>query len=206
VFPVPAAPVFPVPAAPVFPVSPELAPDVVLVVVVLVEVDEVALDGALSVGTVSVGAPEVSVWGEPPPQAETPRARATPAERAAIELAMRARREVTAQTSGPERIHPTSAVRAVVQILLSELVAPITEAEILDCPGKLRRRGRQGKDDGHGLHRLVRLPVHVRAPGLGLDDHLATALGRPQAILLVEPHRFDATSGQETRHHRRSLG
>ena len=91
----------------------ELEPDP-LVVVVVVDVDAVAVGGALLVGTVSVGAPAVFATDEPPPQAETPTASATPAERAAMELVMLARREVTARTSGPERVHSTPAVRAVV--------------------------------------------------------------------------------------------
>jgi hypothetical protein len=111
-------PVLPVePAAPVFPEEDEeepVLPEFVLVVVV-VPVEEVMLGGALLVGTVSVGAPAVFAVDEPPPpQAEMPTARAKPAKRAASELVMRARREVTAWTSGPEWVHPPSAVRAVV--------------------------------------------------------------------------------------------
>jgi hypothetical protein len=208
VFPVLApAPVFPVSApTPVFPADEEPEPEVSVVPVLVVVEVEVVPAGTVLVGTVSVGAPAVSACGEPPPQAETPTAMATPADRAATELVMRARREVTTKTSASERIHPTSAMGAVVQVFLSELVAPIAEAEVLDRPGKLRRRRSQGKEDGHGLHRLAGLPVHVGPPRLRLDDHLATGRGRPQAILLIDPHGFDATSGPLPRHHRRSLG
>lgn len=42
-------------------------------------------------------------------------------------------------TSGAERPHPATTGRAVVQILLGELIAPWTEAQALYCPRKLRR-------------------------------------------------------------------
>jgi hypothetical protein len=109
-------------------VDEEPEPLAAVVVVVVVDVEETVLSGVVSVGTVSVGAPAVSACGDPPPpQAETPMATAAPAHRAAIGLAMRARREVTARTSGPERVHPASAVWAVVEVLLRKLVAPIAE-------------------------------------------------------------------------------
>jgi hypothetical protein len=182
------------------PVLPEAEPEPVLPelveVVVVVPVVEVVLGGALLVGTVRVGAPAVLAVVElPPPQAETPMATAAPAQRAASELVKRARREVTARTSGPERVHPAPAVRAIVQILLSELVAPIAEAQVLDCPGELGGGRRQGQEYGHGLERLTGLAVQIGAAGLGLDHHFASRGGRPQAVLLLEPHRFDATSG-----------
>jgi hypothetical protein len=203
----PAAPVLPeADPEPVLAVPPEEEPDEEVLVVV-VPVDAVVLGGALLVGMVRVGAPEVSaVLEPPPPQAETPTASATPAERAASELAMRARREVTTRTSGPERVHPASAVRAIVQILLSELVTPIAEAQVLHRPWQLGGRGGQGKKDGHGLHRLAGLTVQIGAAGLGLNHYLAPRGGRPQAVFLVEPHAFDPTSGMAPRHYRPLLG
>jgi hypothetical protein len=203
-------PVLPEEAAPVLPVF-EVEPEVLVVVVFVLEVEDVSLGGALLVGIVRVGDPAVSAGVEPPPpQAETPTASATPAARAAIALAMRVRREVTAWTSGPEGIHPTPAMRTIVEILLSKLIAPIAEAEVLDRPRQLRRGGGQGQDDGYGLERLGGLPVQVGAPGLGLNHDLSPRGGRAQAVLLVEPHHFDATSGQRRRtpprHHRLSLG
>jgi hypothetical protein len=192
--------------------APELAeeeefePDAVVDVLVVVVCDGVEAGGALLVGTVSVGAPEVSAEGEPPPQAETPRARATPAVRAARGPAILARREVTARTSGPEGVHPASAMGAVVQVLLSELVAPIAEAEVLDGPGQFRGRGGQGQEHGDGFERLARVAVQVGPSRVGLDHHLSVRGRRPQAVLLLEPHAFDATSGPQTRRYRLVLG
>jgi hypothetical protein len=190
-------PVLPVDPAPVLPEAEE-EPEPVepVVLVVLVEAVDVVLGGALLVGTVRVGAPAVLAEVElPPPQAEMPTASARPAAKAASELVMRARREVTAPTSGPEGVHPTSAVRAVIQVLLSELVAPVAEAQVLHRPRELRGGGGEGKEDGHGLEWLVGLAVKIGAARLGLDDHFAPGGRGPQAVLLVEPHRFDATSG-----------
>jgi hypothetical protein len=82
--------------APVLPeAEEEFEPDAVVEVFVVVVCDVVEAGGALLVGTVRVGAPAVFAEGEPPPQAETPRARATPAARAARGPAILARREVT---------------------------------------------------------------------------------------------------------------
>jgi hypothetical protein len=170
-------PVLPVEPEPVEPAAEE-EPEVVEPVVVVEEVDGV-LVVALSVGMVRVGAPEVSaVLVLPPPQAARPTATAAPAKRAASELVMRARRVVTTRTSGPEGVHPASAVRAVVQVLLGELVAPIAEAQVLDGPGELGGRGGQGEEDGHGLEGLVGLTVQVGAAGLGFDHYLAARGGR----------------------------
>jgi hypothetical protein len=177
----------------------------VLVVEVAV-VDELTVGGALFVGTVRVGAPVVLATVEPPPQAETPTASAKPADRAAIELAMRARRDVTTPALAPEGVHSPPAMWAIVQVLLRELVAPIAEAEVLDAPGELRSGGGEGEEHGHGLELLARLPIQVGTAGYGLDHHLTSRRGRPQAVFLINPHRFDATSGAQTRHHRRSLG
>jgi hypothetical protein len=196
---------------------------VVLVVVVLVPVVvDVVGGGALLVGTVSVGAPAVFAWGEPPPpQAETPTASATPAQRAARELVRLVRRVDKARSSGPEGVHPTPAVRAIVQVLLSELVAPIAESEILDRPRQLRRRRRQWEQHGHHLELFAGLAVNVRALGHRLEYYLAARRGRPQPVLLIVPHRFDPTSGSQRhpspgvaigtggmppRHHRLLLG
>jgi hypothetical protein len=172
-----------------------LAALVVVVLEVVRVVDAATVGGALFVGTVSVGAPAVfATVDPPPPQAETPTASPTPAERAARELVRRVRRIDTDGALDPEWVHATPAVRAIVQVLLGELVAPIAEAEILDRPRELRRRRGQRQQDGDGLQGLAGLPVHVNPVRLGLDYHLSARGGRPQPILLIRPHQFDPTS------------
>jgi hypothetical protein len=185
----------------------EPAPSVLVVVVfVVVVVDVDTVGGALFVGTVSVGEPAVFAWVELPPQAETPTASAMPAEKAATELARLVRRVDTSRASRPERVHATPAVRAIVQILLGELVAPIAEAEILDRPRELRRRRGQRDQHGDDFQCFARLPVQIGPAGLGLEHDFATCRRCPQPVLLIVSHRFDPTSGQETRHHRLRLG
>jgi hypothetical protein len=77
--------------------------------------DAVAGTAALEVGTVSCGAPEVSVLeDEPPPQAATP-------------LASNKRTVSAARSLGAERLHAPAAVGTVVEILLSELITPVAE-------------------------------------------------------------------------------
>jgi hypothetical protein len=117
-------------------------------VVVVVEVVLVLLveagdwEATVAVGTVSAGAPAVSVGGELPPHAASPAHSARPASTRALRPRLlrpvTARLRGTGETSDVERLHAPSAVGAVVQILLAELVAPVAEAEVLDRPGQLR--------------------------------------------------------------------
>lgn len=94
---------------------------------VVVEVVVVEAAAALDVGTVSCGAPEVSLAADPPPPhaARLP-ARARPEPRQASVRGTRELRRM--RRLGPERRHPPGAVRAVVEILLRQLVAPVAEA------------------------------------------------------------------------------
>jgi hypothetical protein len=156
--PEPLVPLEPVPLVPDVgadePDVPELAPEeaepdedeppvddevvsVVEVVDVVELVDAGGWDATVAVGTVSAGAPAVSVAGElPPPHPARPAHSASPASAPAIRPITSAptttRRRSTSSTSDVERFHPPSAVRAVVQVLLAELIAPIAEAEVLD--------------------------------------------------------------------------
>jgi len=168
----------------------------VLVALGVVEVVDVAVVGTFAlaeapVGTVSGGAPEVSVELAPPlPQAATPVARAKPAARVAN---VRERESVEPRnnkepTSVAERVHPPRAMWTVVQVLLGELVAPVAEPQVVDRPRELgdSRRGRQ--QVSHHLERLARLTVYVRDARFGLDDHFPTGGGRPHAVLLADPH------------------
>lgn len=99
----------------------------------------------VEVGTVNGGAPEVSVALEPPPHPDTATARPALAASATTPARRRTRPgtdtggTVTAAggKSGRQGIHTAAAVRAVVQILLCELVAPVAEAKVLDRPGQL---------------------------------------------------------------------
>jgi hypothetical protein len=214
--PVPVFPVFdaaeddPVLPVPVFPdeaeEDPLLAAEVVVVVREVLVFDAGTVGGALLVGTVSVGTPAVSVVPEPPPpHAVMPTASATPAENAAKERARPMRRDVMCLL-GLERIHATPAMWAVVEILLRELVTPIAETEVLDRPRQLGERGSERQQHGHHLELFAALSVDVCAPASGFDDHLAASGGGPEAVLLIDPHRFHATSGQEARHHGLPLG
>jgi hypothetical protein len=125
--------------------------EVVVVLVVAVVWPLVAVCGAaliVCVGTVRGGAPAVSVVAVPPPQAASVAHTPTPAISAAMRpsglLLGTAERRVTTETSDFERLHAPPAVRAVVEVLLAELVAPVAEAKVLDGPGKLGQRRGEG--------------------------------------------------------------
>jgi hypothetical protein len=166
------------------------------VVVVVVDVWEFVEAGGVAatvvVGTVRAGAPAVSVGGEDPPHAARAAQRARPATARALCLGppirVRTRLRGTTETSDVERLQAPSTVRAVVQVLLAQLVAPVAEAQVLDRPGQLRGRGREREQLSHDLERLAGLPVDVDTPGLGVDRDLSPGGWRPHPIPLTGPH------------------
>ncbi len=173
--------------------EPPVDEEVVVVVVEVVEAVEAGGEAAIvAVGTVSAGAPVVSVAAEPPPHAARPAHAANPATRAAVRLSAPfpnpLRRQVTAVTSDVERLHAPSAVRAVIQVLLAELVAPVAEAEVLDRPGQLRWGRRERQQLRHHLERLARVPIDVHPPRLGLQHDLPPGGWRPHPVPLTRPH------------------
>jgi hypothetical protein len=107
-----------------------------VVVVVVLALATVALGALPPVGTVSCGAPAVSVVPEPPPpHAASPTERANPATSTAISETIR--RIGGEPALRAERFHAPATVRAVVEILLGELFTPVAETEILDGPRQL---------------------------------------------------------------------
>src|SRR5687768_6355725 len=97
--------------------------------------------------------------------------------------AVRAARTVRAGSAG-ERRHAAPAGRAVVEVHLGGLVAPVAEAQVLDRPRQARSRGRQRQDLADGLERLAGVAVQVVAPWLALEDDLAPRRRRAQAVSL----------------------
>src|SRR4051794_23476760 len=98
--------------------------------------------------------------------------------------------ESSSSASGPrERCHPAPAVRAVVEVLLGELVAPVADPQVLDGPRQLRRRRSEREDLPEDLELLAGVAVAVDLPRLGLDDDLAPRRGRAQAVSLGDGHR-----------------
>jgi hypothetical protein len=203
VVPVAGAGVVPVPAGGVVPVPalvavPELVDELVLVLLLVVE--EATPAEEPEVGTVNGGAPDVSlVLDPPPPQALTPRASTAEtaiAERAlglliadrALDLRMTGVLMPTRRASGAERLHAPAAVRAVVEILLRELVAPIAKPQVLDRPRQLGPGRGQRQEFGDHFERLSGLPVQIDLVRLGLDDDLTARRGRTHAVLLAQPH------------------
>jgi hypothetical protein len=143
---------------------------------------------ALSSGTVRAGGAPGTSSGEtcePPHPAAVSAATA----RKAATAGRRGRRGRSERIgSAGQGGHATAAVRAVVQVLLRELVTPVAEPEVLHGPrqGRARRRHRQDLRDD--LHRLPGLPVAVRAAGLGGQEDLATGRWRPQPVQLTVGH------------------
>jgi hypothetical protein len=122
---------------------PVEAPELVVVEVEVVLALVVAVVGGaaiVAVGTVSGGAPEVSVVAEPPPQAPRPAQTARPAATAAIRRSGpsgTAGGRVTTAASDVERLHAPTTVGAVVEVPLAVLIAPVAEAQVLDRPRQL---------------------------------------------------------------------
>src|ERR1700733_3375493 len=79
-------------------------------------------------------------------------------------------------------------MRAVVQILLTELVAPVAEAEVLNRPGELGRGRGERKELPDDIEFLAGLTIDVVTPGLGLDHDLAPGGWRPHPVALTDPH------------------
>jgi hypothetical protein len=164
--------------------------DVVFVVdALVVPVDAGALIGA--VGTVSGGAPDVSVADDPLPHAAMPAATAAPAASAAsVRVARRVagRLDTIGTSDFFERFHPPAAMGAVVEILLTMLVAPVAETKVLDRPRQLGRGWRERQQLPDDFQRLTGLPIDVRPSCLGIDQDLTTGGWRPHPVLLTGPH------------------
>jgi hypothetical protein len=97
-------------------------------------------------------------------------------------------REARVTRSRPERAHATAAGRAVVEVALRELVTPRTDAQVLDGPGEIRLRRREWKQLADHLERLAGVAVGVDPVRFCLDDHLAAARRRAQAIAVAVAH------------------
>ena len=83
-----------------------------------------------------------------------------------------------------QRGHPAAAGRAVVEVALGGLVAPVAEPERLDGPRQARARRRQRQQLADDLQRLAGLAVAVHAARLGRQQDLAAGRRRTQAIRL----------------------
>jgi len=163
-------------------------------VLLVVDVLDVPLDAGTAigaVGTVSGGEPDVSVAAEPLPQAAMPAATAAPAASAVsvrVARSVAGGRGITDTSDFFERFHPPAAVRAIIEVLLAMLVAPVAEAKVLNRPRQLGRGWRQRQQLPDDLQRLTGLPIDVRPPGLGIDHDLTTSGWRPHPVLLARPH------------------
>ena len=81
-------------------------------------------------------------------------------------------RALVARRHGQRR-HAPAARRAVVEVLLRQLVAPVAEAEVLDRPRQPRRAGSERDDLADDLEGLAGITVAVDLAGLGLEEDLA---------------------------------
>ena len=168
--------------------------EVDVVCLAVVTLDELPAVVEPPAGTVSGGAATALAAADepPPPQAESPSASNAPTASASAAPFSRPR---PTSASGAEWLHPAAAVGAIVQILLSELVAPVAEPQVLDRPGKLRLGRGERQQHGHDLERLAGLAVDVNTVWLRLDHDLAAGRWRAHPVLLMQPHGRDATSG-----------
>ena len=173
----------------VVPVPAEVV-DELLFDVVVDELITAALLLAPEVGTVKPGAPAVLVVPEPPlPQAVRQRAAVAMAA-PALAADRWARRFISriVRASGAEWLHPPAAVGAIVEVLRSELIAPIAEAEVLHRPRQLGGRGGEGQHQTNDFKLLAGLAISVHLIRLRLDDHLAAGGWCPHPVLLAGPH------------------
>jgi hypothetical protein len=175
------------PVAPVVPVAP--------VELVAPALSSGLLSFGTSAGTVD-GALSATVV---PPQAASATALRVPPSSASD-------RELRVTCSRSERIHPTPACRAVVEVALGELLAPGAEAEGFDRPRKLRARRRERQQLADHLERLTALAIGVDPVGLGLDDQLATGRRGAQAIAVTVAHSAQILPTKAGSHPRRGLG
>src|SRR6185312_929336 len=74
-----------------------------------------------------------------------------------------------------------------------ELVAPVAEAQVLDCPRQRRGGRRERHELAHDLQLLTGLAIAVDAIGLGFEDDLASRRRSTESITLTV-HRRDSTS------------
>jgi hypothetical protein len=165
-------------------------PFVVLVVEVVDDLEVVDwFEAAVAVGTVSGGAPAVLVAGEPPPHAARLTQAATPASALpSLRATVTAGRRGTTEDSDFKRLHAPRAVRAVVEVLLTELIAPVAEAQILDRPRQLGWGGGEREELADHLQRLAGLAVDVATTGLCLDHDFSPTGWRPHPVPLTKPH------------------
>jgi hypothetical protein len=180
----------------------ELFDDEVEVVFVVEVVAPLVVAGAaliVCVGTVRGGAPDVSVVAVPPPHAASVAHALTPATSAAMRPSgLRlgtAERRVTTETSDFERLHAPPAVRAVVEVLLAELVAPVAETKVLDGPGQLGRRRGEGQELGDDLERFAGVTIEIGLAGLGFDHDFPPGRWRSHPVLLTRPHEGHRIAG-----------
>ena len=175
--------------------EPDPAGVVLVVVVDVLVVDGVPLLAAVVApdGTVSGGAPLVSVVAGPPlPQALSPAgtikiATITPSPRERLRRDT-LRPSVAGGRLLAERFHPPAAVGAIVEVLLRKLIAVIAEAQVLDCPGELGGGGRQRQQLSDDLEFLAGDAVDVTPVRFGFDDHFTAGGWRPHPVSLANPH------------------
>jgi hypothetical protein len=188
----PAPPLVPVPPPVAVPVEPPVEVPVPLPLVEVVEVvleeERTAAGVTDDVGTVNAGAPAVLVVPDPPPQALTASAITSATAAAVITLSLLKGALIKLGASGAEGLHAPAAHRAVVEVLLRQLVAPIAKAQIVDRPWQLRGGRSEWEQLGDHLQLLAAVPVQIQLSGLGFDDYFSTGGGRPHPVLLARPH------------------